>query len=174
MVIVDNFLRVSNSQALTGGGVGGFFASNAVLATTSGVAGRFIDLARGNEMALHVQVTEAFGGGDAAQLDTSVVAGDADDAGFFLTNLVNLTKWSNITALLTLNAEFTIPLAAIPRHMLDLVTGSTGRAYLGVLYQTLKADLTAGTYTTGKVTAYFGHWRDTTRPTIYKSGYTGP
>ena len=127
------------------------------------------DIARGNELALHLQVTEAFSG-TATGLDTAIVASDDDDSGFFLTNLVNLTKWTNITDLLTLNAEFTIPLSAIPRHMLDLVVGATGRRYMGVLYTALGG----GTYDTGRVTAYFGHWRDTTRPTIYKSGYTGP
>lgn len=169
MAIVDVFGRISNNQALTGAGVAGNFFSNAFRVNDTPIAGRFRDLARGNELALHVQVTEAFSG-TATGLDTQIVASDADDAGFFLTNLVNLTKWSNTTALLTLNAEFAMPLSAIPRHMLDLVVGATGRLYLGVIYTALGG----GTYTTGRVTSYFGHWRDTTRPTIYKSGYTGP
>ena len=168
MAITDNYLRVSNDQALTGAGVAGNFFSSAV-PLTADVAGRFRDFGRGNEIALHMQVTEAFSG-TATGLDTLIVASDDDDAGFFLTNLTNLTKWSNITALLTLNAEFAFPVSAIPRHMLDLVTGATGRKYLGVIYTALGG----GTFTTGKVTAYFGHWRDTTRPTIFKSGFTGP
>jgi hypothetical protein len=167
MVIIDKFLQVSDNQALTGAGVGGNFFSSAVK-LSSGIAATFRDIGRGNELALRIHVAEAFSG-TATILDTTLVVSDDDDSGFFLTNLINLTKWSNATAVLTLNATFSLPLATIPKHMLDLVSAEPGRRYLGVLYSAI-----GGTYTTGKVTADFGPWRDASAPSMHGTGYRGP
>lgn len=165
MAILDKFGEVSLNQALTGAGLGGFFFSSAIQLTAD-VAARFRDVGRGNNMALRMQVTEAFGGGGGT-VDTTIVVSDDNDAGFFLTNLVTLAKVSNITDVLTLNATFIIPLSPIPDHL--AVSGSPGRRYLGVTYL-----VGGGTYTTGKVTCEFGHWQDTPKPPIHGIAYKGP
>lgn len=173
MAIIDVFQRVSENQALTGGGLAGNFFSKSIDLTPSAVAARFRDVGRGNEIALRVQVTETFtsGGGGATALDITIVTADVDDTGFFATNLVNLAKWSNVKAVLTLGAVFTLPVPTIPRHMLDALPGSPGRRFLGVVYTGTGGDLT---FDTGKVTAEFGHWRDATIPSIHGIAYKGP
>lgn len=171
MAIIDVFQRVSENQALTGPGIAGNFVSSSIDLSPEGVAGKFRDVGRGNELALRIQVTEAFSGA-ATQLDTTLVVSDDSDAGFFITNLINLSKWSNLNQALTLNAVFTLPLATIPQHMLQAPlgpNGQAGRRYLGVLYTVI-----GGEYATGKVTADFGHWRDTAQPALHKIGYSGP
>lgn len=172
MAIIDVFERVSENQALTGGGVAGNFLSRPIDLSPSGVIGKYRDVGRGNELAFRVQVTEAFGGGDATALNVTVIVNDDGSENVLaLANTINLVQWNNITAVLTLGAVFTIPVPTIPQHMIQSPAGEPGRRYLSLLYTATGG---TGNYGTGKVTCDFGHWRDTAQPSIHKIGYAGP